>query len=89
MQITLKLASPFVRVMNVEKDSIRFRLTEDATVGMLVDALKRTYPALGNEPLFDQAMVFINGNNINRQQDTETLLREGDSVYMLPVFAGG
>lgn len=71
-------------------------VTVDAsTIGTLLAALDTAHPGLG-KPLMDESgnprkfvNLYVNGEDIRFLQNTETPLKDGDEVSIVPAIAGG
>ena len=68
---------------------------ETASVRQVMDAIKIDHPELydrwcdadGN--LRETLTVFVNGDHIRYRNGLDTLLEEGDEIYIVPLIAGG
>ena len=83
MQITAKLFSMFRHYAGV--DQVAVELNTGATVTDLLNTLVKQFdnPVFADEnPLL---MLMVNHKNASLQ----TVLREGDTVHLLPVLGGG
>ena len=68
---------------------------EAATIGELVDGLESSYAGI-KEKLVDEAgeirryvNIYVNDEDIRFLDGAETVLKEGDSVAIVPAIAGG
>jgi molybdopterin synthase sulfur carrier subunit len=68
---------------------------EGDTIGSLLAALASTYTGLG-KPLLDEngaprrfVNLYLNGEDVRFLQNTETPLKDGDEVSIVPAIAGG
>jgi sulfur-carrier protein len=65
------------------------------SVGDAIQALCRSYPAVGERVLGDDGQprrfvnVYVNGDDIRLLQGTSTPVSEGDEVVLAPAVAGG
>ena len=64
------------------------------TVREVLDDLVERHPALGPQLLADGELapfvnVFVGGEDIRTLDGTETAVRNGDSLILLPAMAGG
>jgi molybdopterin converting factor small subunit len=64
------------------------------TVADVLDDLVAHHPALGPQLLEDGELapfvnVFVGGEDIRTLEGTETTVRNGDSLILLPAMAGG
>lgn len=66
---------------------------EGSTVEEVLANLERSYPDLGRRVREGSARqyvnIFVNGQDIRFLQGTETTLRDGDEVSLIPAMAGG
>jgi sulfur-carrier protein len=66
-----------------------------ATVGLVLAALGRAHPGVGQRVLDDQGVlrrhvnVFVNGESIRYLDGVETPVGDGDEVWILPAVSGG
>lgn len=94
MDITIKIASSLANTLGI-KEKLGWALDHGATVETLLGQVSKTYPGFSKEGLdrfpyvFEQVMIFINGNNIKHLDGSVTPLKEGDVIYMVPLIAGG
>ena len=64
------------------------------TVRELLEDLAERYPALGLQ-LFDNGSVapfvnvYLGGEDVRTLEGTDTAVREGDTIILLPAMAGG
>jgi len=68
---------------------------EGETVGALLSALSTTFPGLG-KPLLDEngaprrfVNLYLNGEDVRFLQNTDTALKDGDEISIVPAIAGG
>lgn len=65
------------------------------SVGALVDALDQGYPGLGKSlrkpdgSLNQYINIYVNDEDIRFLQNTDTPLKDGDQVSIVPAIAGG
>jgi molybdopterin synthase sulfur carrier subunit len=65
------------------------------TVSELLDSLDASYPGLSERIREDDGQIrrfvniFVNGSNIRELDGSETTLRAGDEVGIIPAMAGG
>ena len=91
---------PWIASMLNEPDSewltIEKELEEGTTIGNLLVGLALSYtdfrkvvfnPDIGR--VSDQVMVFLNDSLLQGSDVTEARLNDGDSIMLLPVYAGG
>jgi molybdopterin converting factor small subunit len=64
-------------------DEASIELPSDATVAVLIDALRKRFPALF--PMAERAVYLVNG----RRAVPETALSDGDRVLVLQILGGG
>jgi molybdopterin synthase sulfur carrier subunit len=65
------------------------------TIKALVEDLEKSYPGI-KERICDESgkvrrfvNVYVNGDDIRFLQNLETVLKEGDSISIVPAIAGG
>ena len=76
-------------------DVLPLDLDPDATVSSALDELARQWPALGRRLRDDTGAVrrhvnlFVDGDDVRSLHRTQTPLREGSVLHVLPSVAGG
>jgi len=65
------------------KREVNIRLPKDATAALLMEALKKRFPKF--EALSGSLKLAVNWD----YADSETVLRDGDEVAVIPPVAGG
>lgn len=80
----------------VEKWIVNLSMPEGATVGEALQALAKQYGERFRNYVYDEEggvrehlIYLINGESINALRGFETVLREGDSLVILPPIGGG
>ena len=81
-----------LRKFTGEQDTL---LLEGATIGAMLQNLVAAHPGLA-KPLLDDAgnprrfvNLFVNGEDIRFLENTDTALKDGDEVSIVPAIAGG
>ncbi len=98
-RVRLKLPS-WIATMLDEKASdwltLEKEIEEDATISDLLTSLVATYPgfrqAVFNPDtghLNDQINVVLNDKLLTFQEVTQTKLRDGDTIVLVPIYYGG
>ena len=98
-KIQLKITPSLAGLFNVPGHdwfTIEKEIGEHDTIGQLLSDLTRSYPDLGGM-IFDsdsgegsdQILVVLNDSLLQSQKVSEAELRDGDSITLLPVYAGG
>lgn len=73
----------------------RLELPATKNVASLIEDLSKTFPGIKDKILDDQEKtrpfvnIFVNGVNIRDVEYESTILKEGDTVHILPSIAGG
>ena len=98
-KIQLKITPSLAGLFNVQGRDwfiIEKEIGEHGTVGQLLSDLARSYPNLGrmifnsdSEDGSDQILIVLNDSLLQSQKVSEAELRDGDSIMLLPVYAGG
>ena len=76
-------------------DTLRLDLADGATVGTALDALAGEWPALGRRLRDDTGAVrrhvnlFVDGDDVRVLRRSDTPLRDGSVLHVLPSVAGG
>lgn len=96
MKVTVKLGTPLSRVIGENK--VILSVEEGASIGEVLQQLEERYPdfeeglrgkglqALRAEPLYS---LFVNSRPVSWEKAADTLLQDGDRVYLfLPVVGG-
>ena len=73
----------------------QFPDTEKANVRRVMNSLKSDHPeiyqrwcdAVGN--LRETLTIFVNGDHIRYRNGLETVVEEGDEIYIVPLITGG
>ncbi len=70
-------------------------VVEGATIGALITQMSQTYPGIV-KPLLDDkgdlrkfVNIYLNGEDIRFAQNTDTPVKDGDEVSIVPAIAGG
>ncbi len=65
------------------------------TIGECLDGLSEKFPGLKNKLQYEKGeingsvLVFLNGKSIRSQKGTETPVKDGDEISIVPLAAGG
>jgi molybdopterin synthase sulfur carrier subunit len=94
MVVTVRFIGAFRSVSGKSKLSIKFEDTVPLreAVKKIVKELPKLEPALIDPDLEDprpNALVLVNGKEINVLNGLETILEDGDEVVFVPVIHGG
>lgn len=91
-QVTVLIPTP-LRKFTGDADTLS--LDGGATVASLLQAITTTHPGL-NKPLLDESgsprrfvNLYLNGEDIRFLQNTDTALKDGDEISIVPAIAGG
>lgn len=91
MDIRVRIPAPLRKLVG-ERDVVS---VDGNTVGEVIQALTRTYPAL-RERLTDEQgelrrfiNIYINDEDIRFVRNLETPVKEGDQISIVPAIAGG
>ena len=95
VSVRVKLVGVF-RVLS-GRSWVMVRLSEDATVGDVVQRLVESFPAEFGDALVDpvlgapqpNALILVNGKEIGVLDGVETVVGDGDEVVFVPVAHGG
>ena len=91
MSIPIRIPTP-LRKLTKNQEVVE---AEGATIRELIDSLERTYPGLKERICDDQDQirrfvnVFLNDEDVRFLEESETLVRSGDEVSIVPAIAGG
>lgn len=91
MDITVRIPTPLRQTTNDQKEVT----VPGETVAEVLDALKRTYPDLGQRICDDAGeirsyiSIFVNEDDIRSLQGKGTPLGQGDRLSIIPAIAGG
>jgi sulfur-carrier protein len=94
MLITIRLPSAFAASAGDQK-RIQMNMDGEVSLGKLLDVLAAEYPGLrqaagiGQENIPDHVNVYHNGENVRYLQGLKTLLKDGDTVQVIPAEAAG
>jgi molybdopterin synthase sulfur carrier subunit len=92
MPITVRIPTP-LRKLTANQDEVK---VEGANVGEVLKNLEAAHPGIG-ERLLDPANgsirkfvnIYVNDEDVRFLQNTETALKDGDEVSIIPAIAGG
>jgi sulfur-carrier protein len=91
MTIPVRIPTP-LRKLTLNQEVVE---AEGTTIGELIESLERTYPGLKERICDDQDQirrfvnVFLNDEDVRFLEESETLVRSGDEVSIVPAIAGG
>ena len=95
LEIPAWVASTFA-VQHSDSLILEKEMAEEATIGSLLADFAFSHPDFSKEvfntdvgKVGDQVVVILNGSLLQCPDVTEVKLNDGDSVMLLPVFAGG
>lgn len=96
MKVTVKLGAPLSQV--VGESQVVLALSDGATVAEALDELKKRHPDFeaglrgkGLRKPLDQVLysLFVNARPVSLEKTVETLLQDGDRLYLFLPVAGG
>lgn len=82
MIVKIKLASQYAKL--VDKDELEMTLPDGTTLSGLCASIGRLYPALASD--VEEATFIVNSDSHAHQ---DTVLSDGDQMYMIVPIAGG
>jgi molybdopterin synthase sulfur carrier subunit len=91
MTIPVRIPTP-LRKLTLNQEVVE---AEGTTIGELIESLERSYPGLKERICDDQDQirrfvnVFLNDEDVRFLEESETLVRSGDEVSIVPAIAGG
>jgi len=91
VRVTLKTFG-MLDAMIKEKE---FSVPEGTRIGELINTLAERYGSVIREHLLPGGtfnayyFIFVNGRNIKRDQEMETELKDGDSIFITTIVDGG
>jgi molybdopterin synthase sulfur carrier subunit len=91
MTIPVRIPTP-LRKLTLNQEVVE---AEGTTIRELIESLERTYPGLKERICDDQDQirrfvnVFLNDEDVRFLEESETLVRSGDEVSIVPAIAGG
>ena len=91
MSIPIRIPTP-LRKLTLNQEVVE---AEGGTIRELIDSLERTYPGLKERICDDQdhirrfVNVFLNDEDVRFLNESETPVKSGDEVSILPAIAGG
>jgi molybdopterin synthase sulfur carrier subunit len=91
MTIPVRIPTP-LRKLTLNQEVVE---AEGTTIGELIESLERTYPGLKERICDDQDQirrfvnVFLNDEDVRFLEESQTLVRSGDEVSIVPAIAGG
>jgi molybdopterin converting factor small subunit len=94
MKITLKLA-PSLSAAFGNKEKIVCEIENGSSLFRLMETVSDEYPGFKSQGVYeaskisDHVIIFINGNNARHLNHLDTVLSPEDTVYIIPLMAGG
>jgi sulfur-carrier protein len=91
MAIPVRIPTP-LRKLTQNQEIVE---ADGATIGEVIESLERNYPGLKERICDDQNQirrfvnVFLNDEDIRFLNETETQVKSGDEVSIVPAIAGG
>jgi sulfur-carrier protein len=91
MAIPVRIPTP-LRKLTQNQEIVE---ADGATIGEVIESLERNYPGLKERICDDQNQirrfvnVFLNEEDIRFLNETETQVKSGDEVSIVPAIAGG
>jgi sulfur-carrier protein len=91
MTIPVRIPTP-LRKLTKNQEVVE---AEGATIRELIESLERTYPGLKERICDDQDQirrfvnVFLNDEDVRFLNESETAVKTGDEVSIVPAIAGG
>jgi molybdopterin converting factor small subunit len=96
MKVTVKMGAPLSQVVGETK--VILSLPEGSTIGAVLDALRVRYPSfeagLQGKGLHGDLkqipyMLFVNARPVNFEDTGDTMVHDGDRVFLFVAVAGG
>ena len=98
-KVKLKLSSTFASMLNVKASSlvgVEYAIQEGATIGSVLKELVNNYPSLktylfnsdGTE-VNERIDIVLNSTLIKGKNIAGTSVKDGDTIFLLPVYEGG
>ena len=91
MSVTVRIPTP-LRKLTGNQEEVK---AAGATVGEVLKSLETSHPGIG-ERLFDAngairkfVNIYVNDEDVRFLQNTDTRLKEGDELSIVPAIAGG
>ena len=94
MTILVKLPSVFAARAGEQK-RIRLDVEQERLLGPVLGLLARRFPELreftgiGSQTIPDHINVYHNGENVRYLEGLDTMLRDGDTIQIIPAEAAG
>ena len=91
MTIPVRIPTP-LRKLTQNQEVVE---AEGTTIRELIESLERTYPGLKERICDDQDQIrrfvniFVNDEDVRFLEESETLVKSGDEVSIVPAIAGG
>jgi sulfur-carrier protein len=91
MTIPVRIPTP-LRKLTENQEVVE---AEGTTIRELIESLERSYPGLKERICDDQDQirrfvnVFLNDEDVRFLEESETLVKSGDEVSIVPAIAGG
>lgn len=96
VKVKIRFLSPLKEILKLRKEEIELEFREHVTLGYVVKTLLNQYKSLekfirikNNDEIISYLNFFINGRSITSLHYFKTELEDGDSVLVVPVYAGG
>ena len=98
-KVKLKLSSSFAAMLNFKPVSligIEYDISNGATIGRVLKELAKNYPSLRNflfnsdsTEINERIDVVLNSTLLKGNNIAETGVKNGDTIFLLPVYEGG
>jgi len=91
MSITVRIPSPLQKLTQ-DQEQVN---ADGADVGALIEDLEKNFPGLKERICDEQGQVrkflniYVNGEDVRFLQQSQTALKDGDEVSIIPAIAGG
>lgn len=91
MAVTVRIPTP-LRKLTANQEEVKI---EGSTVGEVLRNLDRAHPGIGERLLDPQGgirkfvNIYVNDEDVRFLQNTETKVKEGDELSIIPAIAGG
>jgi sulfur-carrier protein len=91
MSVKLRIPTPLRKLTN-ENDEVT---VEGSNIAEMIDDLEKNYPGIKERICDDSGKlrrfvnIYVNDEDIRFKNDTETSLKDGDEVSIIPAIAGG
>lgn len=91
MAVTVRIPTP-LRKLTANQEEVKI---EGSTVGEVLRNLDRAHPGIGERLLDSQGSIrkfvniYVNDEDVRFLQNTDTKVKEGDELSIIPAIAGG